>query len=235
MGDGGEYGATSISSFNIKNVIWYHNKLVSAGTVSAALDALHAMSLTPRRYTTATAIEALANIARDLGKVRLEEFAKYGSQATLESVMFDRMRLALKRMIAKGWQQRRSIATQIVCELTCYNERELSFETSGLIDCEPLRCRPSSECCLGAELRLRKQDVAAVEKAIPATGRREDQKRKEALRHVRLGRRVDEDTCRSLGDAVIVLQCPNDAGILTTNGRDHQPLAEVLGKRIYKP
>jgi hypothetical protein len=220
----------------LSNYIWTHNKLLAAGSVAGLLEAIHRMSMTPRRYKTSTAIEALTAATRTLGSVTTGELVKkYGSRATKESIDFDRTRLALKRIIAKGWKQRRNIATQATNHLTCYTESELSFDSSGKIDQEPLMCRPKFECCLGSELRSRASDVERVERAVPVSGRREDQKRKEALRHVRLRRTVDEKICRALGDALIVLQCPADAEIVTTNGRDHEPLAKALGKKVCVP
>src|SRR5208337_350174 len=47
----------------LKNFAWMHNKLVTVASFERALDALHRMSRTPRRYTTSTAIEALREAA----------------------------------------------------------------------------------------------------------------------------------------------------------------------------
>ncbi len=45
----------------------------------------------------------------------------------------------------------------------------------------------------------------------------------------------DEKTCRSLGDAIFAFFAPADAAILTTNERDHRPLAAALGKSVDTP
>jgi len=47
--------------------------------------------------------------------------------------------------------------------------------------------------------------------------------------------RFDREDCRALGDAYFALFAPADADILTTNLKDHRPLAEALGKTAVSP
>jgi hypothetical protein len=46
---------------------------------------------------------------------------------------------------------------------------------------------------------------------------------------------MDAKDCRRLGDAFFALYAPPDAVILTTNIKDHAPLAEALGKQARIP
>jgi hypothetical protein len=46
---------------------------------------------------------------------------------------------------------------------------------------------------------------------------------------------ITEEECRWLGDAIFAFFCPRAAVILTTNMRDHVPLAEAIGKRAENP
>jgi hypothetical protein len=73
--------------------------------------------------------------------------------------------------------------------------------------------------------------------SIPETSTRdEDRKRRAALKQLlRPKSNIDRETCRELGDAVFAFFCPDDAVILTTNIRDHKPLAEALGKKAQTP
>lgn len=48
-------------------------------------------------------------------------------------------------------------------------------------------------------------------------------------------RPIEDKDCRSLGDAVFAFLAPDGATILTTNERDHKPLAEALGKKVETP
>ena len=65
----------------------------------------------------------------------------------------------------------------------------------------------------------------------------ENTRRAQALRELirKPKRKVDDKTCRALGDAVFAFFAPSDAVVLTTNLKDHGPLAEALGKRAITP
>ena len=124
---------------------------------------------------------------------------------------------------------------QWICELPCYLETEPSFEGSGPLDLAPTSCEKGRECCI-AKAHDGSDDVRKLERAVPSdSNRAEDRRRRAALKLVRLGRSVSDSECRSLGDAVFALQCPPDAAILTTNARDHGPLAAALGKKVMTP
>src|SRR6266487_2924047 len=72
----GRYELTELPAYAIKelkagimrNMAWFHNKLISTRSFSKAIGALQRMSLTPRRYTTASALEALRDAATVLGR-----------------------------------------------------------------------------------------------------------------------------------------------------------------------
>jgi hypothetical protein len=46
---------------------------------------------------------------------------------------------------------------------------------------------------------------------------------------------MDTKDCRKLGDAFFALCAPQDAVILTTNLKDHAPLANAMGKGAKAP
>ncbi|MCP4201222.1 MAG: hypothetical protein GY769_04735 [bacterium] len=46
---------------------------------------------------------------------------------------------------------------------------------------------------------------------------------------------MPEKVCRALGDAIFALYCPEGAEILTTNVKDHRPLAEAVNRRVVSP
>jgi hypothetical protein len=74
--------------------------------------------------------------------------------------------------------------------------------------------------------------------SIPETSERyEDKNRRKALKHLINTPKIplDREQCRWLGDAVFAFFCPQDAEILTTNIRDHRPLAKAIGKRAVQP
>ena len=85
---------------------------------------------------------------------------------------------------------------------------------------------------MAPDLRLKFAEVNALMEV-----RREDYRRRRALRNLVSARPqlLTDSPCRDLGDAVFALFCPKDAVILTTNTKDHGPLAEALGKGVQSP
>ena len=64
----------------------------------------------------------------------------------------------------------------------------------------------------------------------------ENGKRRKALRALeRKHDEISQTECRQLGDAAIVFLAPRDAPILTTNAKDHRPLADAIGKTVLIP
>jgi len=66
---------------------------------------------------------------------------------------------------------------------------------------------------------------------------RENERRARALRQLirKPKAAVSEQTCRDLGDAFFAVFAPNDSVILTTNTKDHTPLAATLRKKTEAP
>lgn len=52
---------------------------------------------------------------------------------------------------------------------------------------------------------------------------------------LKAGDALTDSQCRDLGDAVFALLAPHDSVILTTNLKDHEPLASALGKTAQLP
>jgi hypothetical protein len=69
------------------------------------------------------------------------------------------------------------------------------------------------------------------------SSRREDQRRRTVLTDFakRPGGGLTQKACRSLGDAYFAIFAPADSVILTTNVKDHAPLAEALKKKAVAP
>ena len=69
------------------------------------------------------------------------------------------------------------------------------------------------------------------------SGRPEDARRREALKKLAVhpNSRFERKDCRALGDAYFAFFAPTNADILTTNIKDHLPLASALGKKAVSP
>ena len=224
----------------LRRFVWLHNKIVQTKSYSKTLAAIQKVSRTPQRYLTSTAIEALHMSAFATGKIRagkLEE--KYGESATLESILTDEYRYAIRTKIELAWRRRRSIATEVVDNLSCYRE-VAPFERRGLLELDPVRCDPDKDgCCLGPLLKARAGDLEKLRAAMQgARDTPEGRRRYQALREIarrKLGEPVAESTCRDLGDAFFAFFAPEDSVVLTTNSKDHEPLCAALGKRVETP
>jgi hypothetical protein len=230
------YAIKEFKAGPLKNFVWIHNKLALLKSYHKALAVLQRMSLSPRKYTTATAIQALAEAAKNTSYLTTKELVeKYGQKATLDSINCDRFRLALKQRISRAWKERRIIATTAVNPLPCYTELD-PYEENGLLVLDPLTCEGA--CCLGPAMSAKRQDLERLREALPKTPtRREDQRRSQALRELirKPKQPISKETCTNLGDAVFAFFAPQDSIILTTNLRDHLPLAQALGKQVQKP
>jgi hypothetical protein len=80
--------------------------------------------------------------------------------------------------------------------------------------------------------------LIALRDAIPEnSSRREDRERRKVLKQLINTPKLplDRESCRALGDAIFAFFCPEDAVVLTTNLRDHEPLAQAVGKRAEGP
>jgi len=220
------------------NYCWLHNKLASSGSYAAALDALHSLSMTPRRYRVATALEALTAVAARFGKEGFEAAqAKHPEAQNSDALLANYYRTAVRSLVLCAWASRRKLTTDVVVPLACLPETAPRLRR-GLLELEPRDCRPIGECSMAGEFRRRKKELALLRTAnekLPETG--EQKRRGKALRALTRTpkREVTPVVCRNLGDAVFSLLAPAKAVILTTNRRDHEPLAAALGKSVETP
>jgi hypothetical protein len=207
------YAIKEFKAGPLKNYIWFHNKLVSTKSFQNAIGALQGMSLTPKRYTTATALEALraaAYLTRNLSGADMVD--KYGQPAKWDSFICDRFRLALRARIELAWRRRRKIASNVVIPLPCYAETA-PFEENGLLQFKPIKCDPQPECSLAAALKsrpdlLRKLKSVVDAQPIKPENRRRSQALRELIRNPK--RPMTEKMCRDLGDAFFAFFAPQE-------------------------
>ena len=234
------YAIKEFKAGPLYNFTWMYGKLAVTGSFTNSLEALHRMSMSLRRYTTSTAIEALKEAAALTltGKVTNQSLVdKYGAKASPDSTLCDIFKLSIKTAIYKSWKRRRSVTTETIQPLSCYKETD-PIEKNGIIELPSMKCKPEKECCLGTELRSKTQDLKKLVKTIKGLpSKRENDKRHKILHEIsrKPNQAVSEDYCRGLGDAYFALFCPDDAVILSTNIKDHKPLAESLGKEAAEP
>ena len=150
----------------------------------------------------------------------------------------DRYRLALASLILRSWNARRSVTDQTIQDLDCYTETKPRIDGNGMFEMEPTNCEVEQECCLKAALIASPTELKALRDAIPADSERtEDVERRKVLKQLLHNPKapLTHESCRRLGDAVFAFFCPSTAVVLTTNIKDHKPLANAVGKDAEKP
>jgi hypothetical protein len=223
----------------LSNWVWLHNKIASTTSLSVALVAIQALSRTPKRHMTSTALEAL-EIARSqsIAKKTLNTLtAKYGPTANVDQTEAAEIRLYLQKTIIQAWRKRRALVTSVVCELTCYQEIAPE-QKRGLLSLQPNKCYPVGECCLAAQLRGNTEAIRALRDANQTLPENSESKRRGRVLNDLLKNPkflLNENDCRSLGDAMFAFFCPAGTEIITTNLKDHVPLAMSLGKIAVAP
>lgn len=231
----------AIKEFKAGPLTYYaylHNKFERTRSHSKTLGALAALAATPQRYRLSTALGALADISKSLGsKTNDQLIAKYGNSAKQDLMLSDEYRLMCRALIFRAWRRRRSLTSHVVQPLSCYRESE-PIERRGQIILEDLKCNAVPECCLGPFLKSNKDELQKLKDANDSV-----EPTRERLRRSRVlkdlirapNRPLTEAACRELGDAVFSFFAPKDSVILTTNLRDHTPLARSLGKSTQSP
>jgi len=211
---------------------YLHDKLVLTQSFA---DTLQAVAALPRLgYLRSTSVEALA-AAGQLSKRQPIQPTVLGSN---DRELADGYRLSLASLILRSWNKRRRITSRVVHDLPCYLEAAPKIDKDGFFDLKPELCERDQECCLAAEMKSKPELLEKLRSAIDEkSSRREDQKRRQALKQIMKHPRdvVSRETCRELGDAIFAFFCPQGAVVLTTNVRDHEPLAAALGKKAEKP
>lgn len=231
------YAIKEFKAGPLKNFAWMYNNLLQRQSWTHALNALQRMSRTPRRYTTATAIEALRAAADAIGrKTPADLLARYGNKP-MDWVLAEEFRLHIKARIRRAWGQRQSLGKSVL-PLSCYNEVAPTENDRGMLECRPTKCDREPTCCLAGRLAEQRTALEKMRDAIAREPKRPElTRRSETIRKliVRPNRGIDDGACRDLGDAVFAFFAPKDATVLTTNLKDHKPLAVALGKTVMTP
>src|SRR5215203_5807011 len=90
---------------------WAHNKLVKTQSLLETFAALQRISMSPKRYLTSTAIQALHTAFDDL----FSDFSwpalqkKYGTKAERQKVFADALIFKLQLQIFRAWGQRKTL------------------------------------------------------------------------------------------------------------------------------
>ncbi len=201
--------------------IWFHNLLLRMRTLADAV-LRAAQESAYRQHRLRTSFELQGRLLKDC-------YPK--GESAEESA--DRMRRFLRRLIHEAWQARLTVTTERTEALPCFPETAPRSDEGMMILDPPAGCKADHSCELARALRLRKAELLIVAHTVSrAETRPENVRRAKSLeRLIEQGADFGDRECRGLGDAVFALLAPSECVVLTTNIRDHRPLAEVLGKR----
>jgi hypothetical protein len=224
------YAIKEMSAGALSNIIWLYNKLTETRSLAKTYEAITANIRRPNRV--ATSLELLQAASESIIGV---DFADAHTVAQTDQMQAEMHALSLRRIIGNGWRDRRKITTQVVGELDCFPEdppsidEELKIMTMGEKECPARR-----DCHYAPGLRKRPSELESLLQVIKGSDRREDVRRRKALHVLKNtpNRKFENADCRGLGDAYFALHCPENATILTSNQKDHAPLAEALGRNV---
>lgn len=208
-----------------------HNAVLQYG-LAGALEKLSALVRTPQRNRPATALTALAQSLDELDLP--SEFASTYGEAAGESVRQDRLVVSLKVAIFRAWRQRRTVTDRITNELSCFDEDPPQVEPEGHVSFREQCC--DLPCGLQEILSSYQAELMVLSETIDALPDSSERGRNwKAIKKLRKQRQLTTSDCRGLGDVVFALLAPDDAYVLTTNVKDHRPLADALGKQVCSP
>jgi predicted nucleic acid-binding protein len=224
------YAIKEMSGGALSNIIWLYNRLVETRSLARTYEAIAANIRRPNRVT--TSLEVLQAASESMTG---EDLSDARTAAQTDRMQAEMHALSLRRIIQKGWRDRRRVTTEVVAELECFPEKAPYIdEELGNMTIGKWGCPSRVDCTFAPRLRKRKSDLSLLIQAIKGKKRREDVRRRKALHALKNtpNKRFDNDNCWGLGDAYFALNCPDNATILTSNPRDHAPLAEALGKTV---
>jgi hypothetical protein len=240
------YDSTEMPVYAIKEfkagpltyLVWAHNKLALTQSLAKTMTAISAV-LRRQPNRASTALNAVAEMisAQKQSVGSLAE--RYGNGADPDAISADQLRYSFRRRVMTGWAKRRELANDVVCPLDCYPETTPTVTEGNLLTVNSARCNQGSKCAMAEAMKQAPEQIEKLRRAIQAQPcSRENERRARVLKDI--GRNpkrplADESACRALGDAAFAFLCPEDAVILTTNTRDHRPLASALGKTVASP
>lgn len=230
----GRYETTSLPVYAIKEwkrgqlaaYVLYHNYLKRTGSWSQTNQILAKWFKTPRKQSTLREADAAA-VLRFRPNILVRDW---------DVDLAEHYRLALKTLIYESWNQRREVTTETILDLDCYVEVPPRDRRNGQIDPSPQDCKGGGECSFAGRLRERRELLIKLRDSISEVSG-ENSRRVEALNRIISHPNLpfDRKQCRALGDAYFVIFAPDDSVILTTNLKDHQPLAAAIGKSAVSP
>jgi hypothetical protein len=218
----------------MKHYAYLHEKLVQTKSLSRTIQLIGSLPDAYHRYRKNTSLEALSAAVHLSSQTR----SATSISANEDEELADRYRLAIAVLLMLSWEKRRQLTTETIQELDCYTESPPVLTESGVFNLSPMNCSNETECALEKALKQKPELLNMMADSIPPSStRQEDVKRRQVLRDLARLRnfQLTPEKCRALGDAIFAFFAPVGCVVLTTNVKDHGPLAEAIGKSAEKP
>lgn len=232
------YAIKEFKAGPITYFVWAHNKLAVTQSLAKTMTAIASvLRRQPSRASTVlnAVSEMILTHKQSVGSLA----ERYGKAADPDAISADQLRYSLRRRVMTGWAKRRELANHVVCPLDCYPETTPTVVNGNLLSVNSARCREGSGCAIAEAMKQAPEQIDKLRNAIQGQpSKRENERRARVLKDIRRNPKralTDESACRALGDAVFAFLCPKDTVILTTNTKDHVPLASALGKAVESP
>lgn len=224
------YAIKEMSAGALSYAVWLYNRLSETRSMQRTYDAVVSNIKSPNRVTTSLELFQAASEAFSGA-----DFADARTPAQMDRILAEMNALSLRRIIVNGWRSRRKVTTEVIQELDCFPENAPYIdEELRIMRMGKSGCPSNKDCHYASKLRKRPDDLDLLQHVLKGSTRPEDIRRRKAL-NVLLRtpkKKFENDNCRGLGDAYFALNCPKNATILTSNQRDHAPLATALGKSV---
>jgi hypothetical protein len=226
------YAIKELKTGALTYFVWLHNRLAESGSVAQTYLALARNMRQPNRVS--TGLEALAAASSVIVGTQL---ASAENKSETDRLQAQLLTLEIRRLILRGWADRRKITSRVDGELACFPEDGPYYDdATGMMFLPNRRCPKGKDCSYAPGLRVRRGDLEKLLTTIKDQNTREDNRRRAALHTLKNTpkRPFEDEDCISLGDAYFALHCPQDAAILTSNIRHHRSLAEPLGRPVIE-
>lgn len=234
------YAIKEFKAGPLAKAIYLYNALIMTRSTIKTFEMIRKLSRSAyQKYRFETALELWQVLDTQFGNLRRDELLeRYGHLATAREIVYANFRDNFRNLIVKAWKTRRKQTTAIVNPLACYFESAPAEDRKGLFTLSHKKCEHYHECSMALMFRTDPAAVATLLRVLAhAPQQYGDSRRLQVIKKLlkRGKTSLTSDDCRGLGDVVFAFLCPKDAVILTTNIRDHEPLARSLKKQVVSP
>ena len=231
-----QYVRMEIKRGVLRNFVLIHNKAVECSKLSEVHTYIHSLAATPMRHTLSTMLEAIANFYAEFEGRELSRLPQDQRPTEFQKIMLAAyLRLRIKRF----WLAFEKVVDVLVDEVECYKRVYMLKPPTydgRVFDNTFSNCdRFKPEICRLREFSNENHDgLVAIQAALISAQAQdsETEKRLRAIKQVlRVKKRdVSQRDCWWMGDAILILEAPENTEILNGNAKHYEPMCKAVGK-----